>query len=82
MRQQANFDVTTQKEIIDAVSVFHGNKTVVIVAHRMSTIADCDCVFRLEEGQLLEAADVPSNLSESRGVNPKSLIPGEAAAGR
>jgi ABC-type multidrug transport system fused ATPase/permease subunit len=35
-----------------AVNSLHGDKTLVIVAHRLSTVAGCDLLYRLEEGHV------------------------------
>ena len=32
----------------------HQNKTAVFIAHRLSTISDCDLIYVLNEGKVLE----------------------------
>jgi ABC-type multidrug transport system fused ATPase/permease subunit len=39
--------------VMDAVETLHGSKTVVIVAHRLSTVAKCDRLYRLEKGRVV-----------------------------
>ena len=46
-------DMDTEREVMNAVESLHGQKTIVIVAHRMSTVANCDIVFRIENGRLV-----------------------------
>jgi ABC-type multidrug transport system fused ATPase/permease subunit len=48
-------DTTTEAEVMAAVNSLHGVKTLVIVAHRLSTVAECDVVYRVEAGRLLPA---------------------------
>lgn len=43
-------DVETERHVVAAVESLHGVKTVVIVAHRLSTVAACDVLHRLEDG--------------------------------
>lgn len=43
-------DNDTEKSIMEAIGDFKGRKTILIVAHRLTTIADCDRVFRVEDG--------------------------------
>ena len=40
-------------EMIDAGSlVFQGEKTLIIIAHRLQTIEKCDMVYRVENGKI------------------------------
>ncbi|WP_130836227.1 ABC transporter ATP-binding protein [Lachnoclostridium sp. Marseille-P6806] len=41
-------DNETEKAIMEAIERLHGRKTLIIVAHRLSTIANCDAVYRVE----------------------------------
>lgn len=50
-------DMKTERGVMDAVNALHGKKTIVIVAHRLSTLADCDKIIRLENGRLIEQGD-------------------------
>lgn len=47
-------DTATEKEVMEAVYELHGNKTLVIVAHRLSTVANCDYLYRIENGEIVE----------------------------
>jgi ABC-type multidrug transport system fused ATPase/permease subunit len=43
-------DAATETEVMQTVSGLRGFKTVIIVAHRLSTLKACDKVFRLDGG--------------------------------
>jgi ABC-type multidrug transport system, ATPase and permease components len=45
-------DGETEKAIIDTVNSFAGKKTMLIIAHRMSTIKKCSIVYRIENGHV------------------------------
>jgi ATP-binding cassette, subfamily B, bacterial PglK len=47
-------DNTTEAGIMEAVEALHGSKTVIIVAHRLSTVANCDRLFKLDSGKVVE----------------------------
>lgn len=49
-------DAVTEEYILDQISEFFGQRTVIWTAHRRSTLALCDKVFRLEDGQLTPLA--------------------------
>lgn len=45
-------DVSTEQDVMHAIRALHGSKTIVIVAHRLSTVAHCDRIYHLEHGKL------------------------------
>ncbi|MCR5572534.1 MAG: ABC transporter ATP-binding protein/permease [Candidatus Saccharibacteria bacterium] len=48
-------DNKTQSEIQDAINELKGGYTLIIVAHRLSTIIDSDKIFVIEEGRLIDS---------------------------
>jgi ATP-binding cassette, subfamily B, bacterial PglK len=50
----SSLDTATERSVMEAVHALHGRKTVLIVAHRLSTVAQCDHLFRIEAGRLVE----------------------------
>ncbi|MEH7401759.1 ABC transporter ATP-binding protein, partial [Gottfriedia acidiceleris] len=45
-------DNETEKEIISAIDKLKGEKTLIIIAHRLTTIENCDIVFKINKGKL------------------------------
>lgn len=46
-------DNETEKEFMKAVDFLHGKKTLIIIAHRLTTIANCDYIYKLEKGKIV-----------------------------
>jgi len=46
-------DTETETGVMEAVEALHGAKTLIIVAHRLSTVAHCDTLYRLERGKVV-----------------------------
>lgn len=46
-------DQDTEKAIMDQINRLHGRKTLVIIAHRLTTIEKCDMIYRVENGMVL-----------------------------
>lgn len=46
-------DNLTEKAVMDAVRTLAGVKTIILIAHRLSTVRNCDCIYLLEQGSLL-----------------------------
>ncbi len=41
-------DNETEKEVMSAIDALHGSKTMIMIAHRLTTIENCDHVYRVE----------------------------------
>jgi len=48
----SSLDVKTEAGVMEAVQALHGSKTIIIVAHRLSTIKNCDRLYTLDKGQI------------------------------
>lgn len=48
----ASLDTETENAILEAIRSLRGRKTMIIIAHRQSTIADCDIIYRLRGARL------------------------------
>jgi ATP-binding cassette, subfamily B, bacterial PglK len=53
----SSLDMETEYGVMDAVNSLHGKKTVIIVAHRLSTVESCDFLFRLEHGKVVDQGE-------------------------
>lgn len=47
-------DNDTESAIIRSINNMHGRKTIIIIAHRMTTIENCDIVYRVEDGAIIK----------------------------
>ncbi len=47
-------DSDTEKAVMDAINSFHGRKTMVIIAHRLNTIAKCDVIYKVDGEKIVE----------------------------
>ena len=50
----ANIDTVTESLIQDALENLLNDRTAVVIAHRLSTIRDADCIYVVENGQIVE----------------------------
>ncbi len=50
----AALDQETEAAIIDSINALHGKKTMIIIAHRLTTIEDCDVIYQVENGEILQ----------------------------
>ena len=48
-------DGITEKLVMDAIYDFSGKKTIIMIAHRLATVKQCDIIYLLEAGKLLDS---------------------------
>ncbi|MBZ4042600.1 peptidase domain-containing ABC transporter [Flavobacterium hibisci] len=59
-------DANNEKEIMQKLDVFFKNKTVVVIAHRLSTVMNADQIVVLDKGKIIEIGS-HSSLVEQKG---------------
>ena len=50
----SSLDTPTEHGVMQAVQALQGSKTVIIVAHRLSTVEYCDRLYRIEDSRITE----------------------------
>ncbi len=61
-------DSNTEAEVMKAVIALHGSKTIVIIAHRLSTVSACDWIYRLEKGRIAEEGKPEKILNQAINI--------------
>ncbi|APE32096.1 multidrug ABC transporter ATP-binding protein [Halomonas aestuarii] len=47
-------DGITEKQVMDAIHDFSGKKTIIMIAHRLATVKQCDCIYLMANGQVVD----------------------------
>jgi ATP-binding cassette subfamily B protein len=50
-------DATNERRIVDNLNEFYKGKTVLVVAHRLSTVQDADQIVVLDKGEIVETGN-------------------------
>lgn len=65
----SSLDTETERGVMDAVSALKGDKTLIIVAHRLTTVEHCDRLFRFKEGKIVQQGETAFMLGMEGGRN-------------
>ena len=60
-------DSTTESEVMKSVYELSGSKTILVVAHRLSTVSKCDRIYRMAGGEIVKEGffeDVTQEVSD------------------
>jgi len=50
-------DNDTETAIMEAIDTLHGQKTMVIIAHRLRTIENCDIIYEVKDGKIIRTKE-------------------------
>ena len=62
----SSLDNLTEKEVHDAISKLREEATVLVIAHRLTTVSDANVVVVLDQGKIVEQGH-PDDLISTRG---------------
>mgnify|MGYP003858132125 CR=1 FL=1 len=62
----SSLDTETEHGVMQAVQALQGEKTVIIVAHRLSTVEYCDRLYRLESSRIVDEGTFEEVMNRSR----------------
>jgi ABC-type multidrug transport system fused ATPase/permease subunit len=48
-------DHETEREIVEEINLLKGKTTLIVIAHRLSTVQDCDRIYKLEHGKIVQS---------------------------
>jgi ATP-binding cassette subfamily C protein len=51
----SSIDLENERRILEAIGGLHGTVTIVLIAHRLATVADVDAIHLLDAGRIMEA---------------------------
>jgi len=46
-------DNETENEIVNEIHKFKKEKTIIVIAHRLTTLKNCDCIYEIKDGQIV-----------------------------
>lgn len=63
----SNVDSENERQIQSAVERLHGQMTILVITHRLSTIRNADVIYVLEQGRLVESGTWDALVAEENG---------------
>jgi ATP-binding cassette, subfamily B, bacterial PglK len=70
----SSLDSETEELVIEAVDALRGSRTIIVIAHRMSTIQNCDYAFALRDGALVDSGTA-AEMSVDRAAKSSFATP-------
>lgn len=67
-------DNITEKYVIEAIEKLRGDRTIIMIAHRLTTVQNCDIIYLLEEGEIVASGTYDELLANSAEFRRMSLV--------
>ena len=62
----SSLDGLSEKKIMDAIKNLSGQKTILIIAHRLSTLKNCDTIYFMENGKIVDSGNYSYLISKNK----------------
>jgi ATP-binding cassette, subfamily B, bacterial PglK len=66
-------DNETEREVIDAIDRLRRGRTIIMVAHRMTTVRSCDRLYLLQEGRVKDQGSYSELATRHRNLRPPPM---------
>ncbi|MCL1491745.1 MAG: hypothetical protein M1G31_13490 [Pseudanabaena sp. Salubria-1] len=62
----AALDNTTEREFMEALEAMAGHKTMIMIAHRLTTVKNCDCLYLIKNGAVADVGTYDLLISRNK----------------
>jgi ATP-binding cassette, subfamily B, bacterial PglK len=67
-------DNITEKEITKAIEALKGDRTVIMIAHRLTTVENCDLLYLMKEGKIVDSGTYSNLVDNNRDFRKMALV--------
>ena len=64
----SSLDNETEQEIVEEIKHLKGQKTLIVIAHRLTTVKHCDRIYKLEKGRIVEYGSYDQVVNEKEAL--------------
>lgn len=57
-------DAETERHITDVIRSVRGERTIIVIAHRLTTVRECDAIYRLKDGRIVKSGTYEEVIGE------------------
>lgn len=64
----SSLDHETERQIVEEIKYLKGQKTLIVIAHRLTTVEHCDRIYRLEQGRIVGIGSYDQVINKKKTV--------------
>jgi ABC-type multidrug transport system fused ATPase/permease subunit len=67
-------DNITEKNIVEEIESLKGSRTIVIIAHRLTTVQNCDTIYFMEKGKVIDSGTYEELINNNAAFKKMALV--------
>lgn len=67
-------DNITEKVVIESIDRLRGDRTIIMIAHRLTTVKNCDMIYMMQDGSVINQGTYDELITNSKEFRKMSLI--------
>jgi HlyD family secretion protein len=67
-------DTVTETAVMKAIRTASKNRTLIMIAHRLTTVRDCDVIYIIEKGTIVDSGTFADLASKNRRFRKMALM--------
>src|SRR5690625_1155495 len=67
-------DNITERYVIEAIERLRGDRTIIMIAHRLTTVQNCDIIYMIDEGKIITQGTNEELIENSEEFRKMSLV--------
>ena len=67
-------DNITEKEITRAIEALKGERTIIMIAHRLTTVENCDCLYLMKDGKITDGGSYGELVQKNSEFRKMALV--------
>jgi len=67
-------DSETERAVVAAIAELQGERTIIIIAHRLSTVEGCDRIYLLQEGRVIDSGNISELMKRHKHLRQLSPL--------
>ncbi len=70
----SSLDNVAEKHVIESIERLRGDRTIIMIAHRLTTVQNCDVIYLMKDGRIVEQGSYEYLLKNSNEFRKMSLL--------
>lgn len=67
-------DNITEKQITEAIEALRGERTIIMIAHRLTTVQNCDLLYLMKDGEIIEKGTYSDLISKNKEFREMAMV--------